>query len=227
MTGRPGIGKTNSWQWINFVLDPFVFNPGAQGVGKYDGAEAKKIAISDDTPAYTGSIADGQYSTLLSLMSGNTASIKLHGRTSHNSFQMYVMFISNDYPQTLPENFKRRIKGVEVHLPYKDFWNISPGKYSCILIYNYFKQAYEAFQRNKYICYCASYRHISTVTCPEYDCPGDINCNEFNTICLQYEDVVTYPTGTDPFGLYKILTGLSSMECESSQSSVLSDITNT
>ena len=42
MTGRPGIGKSNSWQWINFALDPFIFNPGAQGIGKYDGAEAKK-----------------------------------------------------------------------------------------------------------------------------------------------------------------------------------------
>ena len=47
MTGCPGIGKSNSWQWINFALDPFIFNPGAQGIGKYDGAEAKKIAVSD------------------------------------------------------------------------------------------------------------------------------------------------------------------------------------
>ena len=190
MTGKPGIGKTNCWQWINFALDPFIFNPGAQGIGKYDGAEAKKIAISDDTPTFIGQVVDAQYTTLLNMMSGNIASTKLHGRTSQNSFPMYVMFISNNYPQRLHDNFKRRLKAVEVVLPYKDFWQISPGKFSNILIYNYFKQAYEAFHtRGKYLCYCACYKEKSTITCEEYEDPSQIVCEEFNRMCLQFEDV--------------------------------------
>ena len=145
ITGRPGIGKTNCWQWINFALDPFLFNPGAQGIGKYDGAEAKKIAISDDTPTHIGQVNDAQYTTLLNIMSGNVATIKLHGRTSQNSFPMYVMFVSNDHPQCFFENFKRRIRAVEVKLPYTDYWQISSGKYSNAMLYNYFKQAYVPF----------------------------------------------------------------------------------
>ena len=230
MTGRPGIGKTNCWQWINFALDPFLFNPGAQGVGKYDRAEAKKIAISDDTPIHLGQVNDAQYSTLLNLMSGNNATIKLHGRTSQNSFPMYVMFISNDYPQCFYDNFKRRIRAIEVKLPYKDFWQISSGRYNNALLYNYFKQAYTAFnERGKYMCYCACLKHSSLITCQEYDSPSQIVCSEFNLLCLNYneEQGISFPPNTDPFSLYQCLQGISLQEDRTStQSSAMSDLSN-
>ena len=215
-------------------LDPFIFNPGAQGIGKYDGAEAKKIAISDDTPTHVGQVNDSQYTTLLNMMSGNTATIKLHGRTSQNSFPMYVLFISNEYPHCFMENFKRRIRAVEVKLPYQDFWQISEGRYSNAMIFNYFKQAYEAFNdRGKYLCYCGCYRHTSTITCREYEDPSDIVCDEFNSICLQFEGVVSFPPGTNPFELYKSFHGIVDEtstvhgNTTSTQSSVLSDLSNT
>ena len=77
------------------------------------------------------------------------------------------------------------------------------------------------------MCHCASFRHVSTITCPEYDTPTDIDCSEYNAMCLGYDDMVHYPEGTDPFELYKQLKGITETGVLSSQTSVLSDISNT
>lgn len=174
ITGNAGIGKTQCWQWIQTCCDYFVFNPGAQGVGKYDGAEYGFIGVSDDTPVDYRSVCDSQFPSLLNIMCGNIASIKVHGRTTQNARRIHIMFISNFKPNNLPPSFKRRIIALDVTLPSQGFWDISSGRSSSLMIYNYFKQAYEDFQIGKYTCHCASFLPLEDITCEAKDDPKDI-----------------------------------------------------
>ena len=80
------------------------------------------------------------------------------------------------------------------------------------------------------MCYCACFKHISTITCQEYDDPASIVCDHFNLICLQYDEEqgISFPPGINPFELYQSLHGIVQEEIEvnSTQSSILSDMSN-
>lgn len=235
MYGVPGIGKSNSWQWMTTSIDYCLFNPGAHGVGKYDGCEYAVLAISDDTTVDMQTIVDSQYTTLLNIMSGGFASIKVHGRTTTNSRKLNVLFVSNGMPKYLPLNFKRRVTAIECISPHRNFWDLSEGKYSNVMLYNYFKQARKDFLQGKYTCYCAMFVPLGSIDCPAMEHPKKINCPKLEALTQYFSThgkVCFEDLGFQhPFELWKTLSqqeiseDSTSKEATSSSSSTTSSFT--
>lgn len=109
MHSDPGIGKSNSWEWIAHFIDTFYFNPSTNGCGKYDGAVSRLVGIAKDVQIHQDSICDAYFSTLLGLMEGRQTSIKVHGAKSTNCSKCFLMFVSNGMPNVLPRSFTRRM----------------------------------------------------------------------------------------------------------------------
>ena len=202
IVGPPGSGKTWISQWIHSCLDSFSFSLDSKGCGKYEGAVNKKVAVCDEVPKDVRFVQhNDSFSTLLNILGGSKAAIKVFGTTKQNLYPIWTVFLSNYSPAGFCPQLKRRLIAVNVEKPCSSF---EITDYSHLLVYNYFRNSLEYIENNKYPCMCACFLPINKI-CNMYSHPSDMFCRHFHKLMENFPKRKSNDfksLGGDPWELY-------------------------